>query len=510
MLLQGFGRRPIRLAVSLIAAAALGVPAHASIPSASSAPSALTWEEGAVILTLIPAIPNPQPVIDQVTQIVSNPGGTIDDSVRGVHDYQRVCGGPQILVARFPSEDDARQAMPVLAAVPGVATVQHNHLIRRHRHVDPGPDADRFDQQWGLRNVGQELGYYHYTGRAGEDIQADGAWATGATGSGQVVAILDEGVNLSHPDLAPNVWVNQAEAAGQPGVDDDGNGWIDDVNGWDFVENDSSPRPMLHGTAVAGVVAAADDNRGVRGVAPGAKIMSVDFIDGLDPRSTTELRALGAFAYAIANGATVMNNSWGMYGPVGIGSPIMREAIKCAERHDIVMAWSAGNAGPVPDWPQAYGSDASIRSTSFDPKGCFVALHQSNPLLADVMAPGADVYTTSTWGGYIGMTGTSFASPHTAGVAALVREMYPDLTAPQVVTAIKAGVRRGSFVDPQSNSWGMLSADGALRAAGAGTQPAELSLEGDVKGSSTYRCNLQNYENSLNGLIESTKDQLGL
>jgi subtilisin family serine protease len=166
-----------------------------------------------------------------------------------------------------------------------------------------------FERLWGLHNTGQDVN--GTTGTVGADIDAIEAWDTTTGSINVVVAVIDSGVDYNHPDLAANIWINQAELTGTPGVDDDGNGMIDDIRGWDFVDDDNDPIDSDdHGTHVAGTVAAVgNNNTGITGVSWTAKIMILRFLNGFGVG--TDANAIRAIEYANANGAHIINNSWG-------------------------------------------------------------------------------------------------------------------------------------------------------------------------------------------------------
>ena len=498
--MRDFGhRRALACAtVGMLLATLLAVSPGAAGAGEGEAPPAQdtrAWVEGQLILTLFPALPP----TDWIEELIEDPGGVVQ-YLRPVQDFIRVCapraGFGSILVAQFPDEASALTAAERLRADRNVQSVARNHYVAMSAAGSvPAPppttgpvapsDAD-FPKQWALRNTGQVAGNPGTPGVAGHDIRALPAWQR-STGQGQVIAVLDQGMDISHPDLASNVWLNTGELPGN-GVDDEGNGWVDDVHGWNVGDYNPHPRPWDHGTSVAGIAAAATNNgMGVAGVAPHAKLMPVDFIGYGDPGTVTEINALGAFAYAIANGATVINNSWGFIAPVGLGSPLMTLAVRCASQANIVIAWSAGNLNVVPEsWPAYYPADNVLLTSSFTNEGCQYVGAQPNPALVDVVAPGVDIWAPESGNRYDWFGGTSAAAPHTAGVAALVRAAFPDLTAQEVAVAVRMGADR-RFIEPWSRSIGFLSAEGALASAANGGLPPELPGT-DPTQSSLFRC----------------------
>jgi len=443
--------------------------------------------------------------IEPVLALIDELGGGLvnTDSLR---HFQRVCGQATgsggIVAAQFSGDPAADAARDDLRAADGVAFVQRAHTVVTTGEAqtesvgepagDPTTDPD-FAVQWPLRNTGQHLAtqWSQTTAAEGWDIDADEAWADGVTGEGQVIAILDDGFSRNHPDLAPNVWVNQAEAEGEPDVDDDGNGWVDDVNGWNVGPENGNYWGGGHGTWVAGIAAARGGNGvGGSGVAPHATLMPVVFIQGTDVNTYSEVNALGAFAYAIGNGADVINNSWGFLAPVGIGSPVMSLAVQCASAHDIPIAWSAGNLGPYPhSFPAYYPADNVVLASVFDEKGCPGVMHPQHPAFADVMAPGSWVHTTSGATGYTYFGQSSAAAPHVAGVMALVRQAHPEYSAQEVVLAIRNGAR-APFPEPYNKSLGFLNAAGALEAPVDGLHP-HLAASPDPLESTAVRCGVE-------------------
>jgi thermitase len=228
-------------------------------------------------------------------------------------------------------------------ASPDVEYAEPNFKIYPYPSVNPNDPS--FGRLWGLNNTGQSIG--GQAGTADADADAPEAWNTGTGTAGTVVAVIDEGVDVSHPDLRNNIWKNPGEVPGN-GVDDDGNGYVDDVNGWDFVNDDASvydPDPINgagdeHGRHVAGTIAAEGNNGvGVAGVNWQAKVMSLKF---LGPNSGSTLDAVEAINYAVAKGADISNNSWGY---VGSPSRSLTDAITRADNAGHLFVAAAGNGG---------------------------------------------------------------------------------------------------------------------------------------------------------------------
>ena len=313
------------------------------------------------------------------------------------------------------------------------------------------PNDPLFSNSWGLHNTGQII--YSPRVPAGEigyenaDIDAPEAWDIHTDASNIVVAVLDSGIDYNHPDLASNMWVNQAELNGDPNSDDDGNDYNDDVYGYDFADGDSDPNDYnLHGTHVAGIIGAVGNNNlGVTGVCWNVKIMSVKIFPNYG-EATFISRAIEGIEYAIDNGATVLNNSWG-------GGPYdsdLYDAIKAAEAEGVLFIAAAGNSGDnndsTPFYPTSYDVDNIISVMATDQKDVRSIWPEYNSsscygqTSVDLAAPGSNILSTfptyetgvmafnSFSTDYEIIDGTSMATPHVSGACALVWSMYPHLS----------------------------------------------------------------------------------
>lgn len=294
-------------------------------------------------------------------------------------------------------------------------------------------------------------------------INAPEAWAQGYTGQGVVVAVVDTGVDLSHPDLFSQIWVNADEIAGN-GIDDDGNGYIDDRNGWDFSSGDNNPDDANgHGTHVAGTIAAEKNGTGATGVAPDATIMPVRVLSANGSGSDSGVAA--GIRYAAANGADIINLSLG-----GGFSSVIQSAIQYAQQLNVLVIVAAGNeSAAIPSYPArhsatftnvlsvgAYSSSNAIASFSND-------VGTSGAVQVD--GPGVNIYSTYYNDRYATLSGTSMATPHVAGLAALALSANNSLSAAQLRTLIVNGATR---VISGSDSRGGINAAVTVALAAAG------------------------------------------
>lgn len=261
-----------------------------------------------------------------------------------------------------------------------------------------------------------------------DEINAPEVWSQGYTGQGIVVAVLDTGVDYNHFDLAANIWSNTDEIPNN-GFDDDGNGYVDDIRGWNFGNNTNEVMDFDgHGTHVAGSIAAQQNGLGITGVAPNAQIMAVktSSFGGFYPSDV----AAGIY-YAVDNGADVINLSIGG----DFLSIIEEDAIRYAAERGVVVVMAAGNeSSSFPTYPASLADRWGIAVGATDITGRID--YQTNYAgftpLDYVVAPGIDVYSTLPHNDFGYESGTSMATPHVAGVAALVLNANPSLTSEQV------------------------------------------------------------------------------
>ena len=257
---------------------------------------------------------------------------------------------------------------------------------------------------------------------------------------------MSTGVDYTHPDLDGNIWRNPGEIAGN-GIDDDRNGFIDDIRGWDFVSGDNNPMDLDwdgHGTHVAGAIAAERNDFGITGVAYNAQIMPVRVLNTFGSGSPNDVAA--GIRYAADNGANVINLS---LGNEFVPSNVINNAIQYANNKGSVVVMAAGNSGvDQPDYPARNADSLGIAVGSIDINGRMADTSNragSKPL-DYLVAPGVDIYSTTPDNTYETYSGTSMATPQVAGVAALVLSANPNLTPAQVEYILTTTANRNGLI----------------------------------------------------------------
>jgi subtilisin family serine protease len=368
---------------------------------------------------------------------------------------------------------DVPQAVAYLRGLPFVEFAEPDYVLQAVKV----PNDVSFEQEWGLNNTGQSVN--GSSGTAGADINMPEAWDS-TTGNGStVIAVIDTGVQWNHPDLNANIWSNADEIPGN-GIDDDNNGYTDDVRGWDFYSDNNNPMDYNgHGTHVAGTICAEGDNgEGVAGVLWDCRIMPLRFI-GANGGYTSD--AVQAISYAVANGAKVSSNSWGSYS----FSLSLYNAISNAAANDHIFVAAAGNEGydngETPFYPASYNADNIISVAATDNRDSLASWSNHGISTVDVGAPGVNIYSTYKGSSYRFLSGTSMATPHAAGLVGLVQEQNPDWGYQQVISHILGAARTVPGLLGKTASGGIINAEAALV---AGQIP--LPAQGDECGAPAY------------------------
>lgn len=347
----------------------------------------------------------------------------------------------ETLVLAFVPADVTTELVSTLARDPRVRYAEPNYILQ----IAEQPDDPEWERLWGLHNTGQTGGV------ADADVDAPEGWDVTTGSSNVIVAVIDSGVDYTHEDLADNMWVNPGECPGgtceKNGVDDDENGYVDDFHGIDAISDSGDPMDDYgHGTHVAGTIGAVGDNGvGVVGVNWDVKIIGCKFL-GAGGGGTVS-SAVKCFNYVrhlkVEQNQNIIatNNSWG-----GAASQALLEAMEGDDQPLHICA--AGNGGSdVPHYPAAFDLENIISVAATDHSDLYASFSNYGPTV-DLAAPGDNIYSTVPTGncslcdpsGYAEVSGTSMATPHVAGAAALIASEYSSLSLLQIRQRILTGV----------------------------------------------------------------------
>ena len=372
--------------------------------------------------------------VDRINELIVmyEPAAAPQEKVGGLDVTQKYEPAKFVVVKSADGFDAAE--LTALENDPNVKYVEPNYLYRipdapnDEANANPAPAAvtpndPRFGELWGMSN-----------------IHASDAWQTNHD-SDMLVAVIDTGVDYNHPDLKGNMWTNSAEVAGD-GMDNDNNGFVDDIHGFDFTNNDGDPLDThSHGTHCAGTIGAVGNNeRGVVGVSWKVKIMAVQM---LNPSATAANIARG-IRYAADNGATVLSNSWGG----GAFSQTIKDAITYAGTKNALFIVAAGNNGTdndqLPFYPASYDNDNIISVANLQPNDTLWTSSCFGATSVDLAAPGRLILSTIPGDTYAQKTGTSMACPHVSGAVALLWSTAPHkhLTPAQMKKLVMDKARR--------------------------------------------------------------------
>ncbi len=370
-------------------------------------------------------------------------------------NLERALPVPGVQLVKVQPGQSPSEAATQLERSPDVAYAEPN----RYRTAATTPNDPYFGYLWGDSNSGQDLN----GGTAGADIEAGDAWDV-TTGSPAVTAaVIDSGIDTTHPDLSSQIWTNPGETGGgreSNGVDDDGDGLVDDTHGWDFVQGDNDPNDENgHGTHVSGTIAAAGNNgQGVAGVSWNSRVMPLRVLDANGNGSVAGL--LQAYHYAAATGVRVVNLS-----VTGSDfSSAERDAIAAAPNTLFVVA--AGNGGSdesgddndvTPQYPCSYPLPNVVCVAASDQSDNRARFSNYGAGSVDLAAPGTHILSTVP-GGYAFYDGTSMATPQVTGVASLILSVRPS----ESTAGIKADLLGGA--DPAPAFAGITVSGGRLNA----------------------------------------------
>ncbi len=370
-------------------------------------------------------------------------------------------------VVDLPDNLPVEQAVQRYEADPAVEWAEPDFILQPS---DVTPNDPGFSDLYGLNNTGQS------GGTEGADISAPGAWSVTTGSEDTIIAVIDTGVDVEHPDLEGNVWTNPNESAN--GRDDSGNGLVDDVNGWDFHNDDNSVYNEEdgdeHGTHVAGTVAAEGDNEvGVTGVNWQAQIMPLKF---LGPSGGFTSNAVKAIDYAVDNGATISNNSWGGGGR----SQALQDAITRAGEAGHLFVAAAGNAGndndANPFYPASYDNENIVSVAATDSNDQIASFSNFGQNSVDLGAPGVRIVSTLPGDNYGAFSGTSMAAPHVAGTAGLLKSTDSGLDAAQLKQQMLENTDRLSSLENRAVTGGRLNAADSLSLEEVPPRPTETNV----------------------------------
>lgn len=385
---------------------------------------------------------------------------------------------------KIRKDKDIVETINILNKMPEIERAEPNFIL----HADRSPNDLNHFWQWALNNTGV------HGGIAGADIDAYRAWDITTGSSEVVVAVLDTGIDYTHPDLAANIWVNPGEDINNNGkvdstdfngIDDDGNGYVDDLRGWDFVNNDNDPMDdNYHGTFCAGIIGATGNNYiGITGVCWNVKIMPLKILNEEGAGGLTS--ALEALAYAVNKGVKITSNSYGGYVAYPNRPLIFKEIIESENEggeYNFLFVTAAGNDGwdndninpgpsaefPGPHYPSSFDSPniIAVAATNYSDQlaNYFTDGWNSNygKNSVDLAAPGDFIYSTGPYHGYYFNCGTSTACPFVAGTCALILSEYPDISKLQIKDRILFGVDELDSLSDKVLTGGRLNAYKAL------------------------------------------------
>ena len=336
---------------------------------------------------------------------------------------------------------------------------------KKQRFNFPFPEISTdkdFNRQWGLHNDGSEQSE-EYSSMEGEDLNILKAWSitTGSISNPIKIAVVDTGIDYKHPELINQMDVNTMELQGQSGIDDDGNGFIDDIYGYDFANNDGDPMDGGgHGTHCAGVIGASHNSIGTMGVMANVKLVALKFLT--DDGNGEEINAIRAIDYAIKRGVKVLSNSWGGTDRL----QALEDAIAGANRAGLSFVAAAGNDAEnndgVASFPANFIVENIISVGSFNAAGDRSSFSNFGKKSVHVMAPGSEILSTYLKGNYEVLSGTSMATPHVAGVIGLLLSKWPDLTPLQIRNHLMSTVQQTSTLESSCISGGRVDAYRAL------------------------------------------------
>lgn len=384
--------------------------------------------------------------------------------VKGLKEFKNLDRKLGIKTLKFDTNvASVNEIVRFLNASDDVEYAEPNYIYKPSAVSDP-----MYNNLWGLKNSGQTID--GVPGKAGMDIKAEGAWTKTKGSTSTVIAVIDTGTDISHPDLKDNIWKNSGEVPND-GVDNDNNGYVDDVNGWNFFDKNNDvyydAYEDAHGTHVSGTIAGRANTTGVIGVAPNVKIMPLKFIG---PFGGSLDDAILAVNYAKSKGVKISNNSWGGGG----FSQALYDVIKNSNSLFVAAAGNDGvNADSTPMYPAAFNLTNILSVAALNNTGNLASFSNYGATSVDIAAPGEQILSTTPENNYEYFDGTSMASPHATGAAALVTAAYPSDTPLQIKDKLMKSVTKLSSLTGKVSTGGLLNAQTAV---------ASTDIDGDIPG----------------------------
>ena len=380
-------------------------------------------------------------------------GGELVETFDVPQNIYQSFGGDLVRI-KLPAGISTAEAIAAMQKDERVIYAESNDVLQFQDAPTSEVPNDLDPKLWGFQNNGQT------GGKVGADSKIVDAWKV-TTGDksekGPLIAIIDSGADLDHPDLVGNLWTNPGEIPGD-GIDNDGNGVIDDVHGYDGGDDDGSPDDGVgHGTHVAGTIGAVGNNgMGVTGVNQQARLMICKIDSG--GRITTD-GAIRAVLYATRMGADITNNSWG-------GSRLNKATEDAYRASPALHIAAAGNNGAdtdkTPFYPMGFDIPNIVAVGATDHNDAKASFSNYGVTSVDVTAPGKDILSTKNGGGYHLLSGTSMASPFVTGVAGLIKSAYPDASNEEIKDRLISGSDKIAGLDGKSVSNGRVNAAKSL------------------------------------------------
>ncbi len=360
--------------------------------------------------------------------------------------YDKLIHG--IMPVRLPGTMSMEVAVDLLRSDNRIAHVESDYIV----HTTELPNDPFFHLQWSLHNPGNT--------RA--DIKAVEAWRLHRGNRKIIIAILDTGINYKHPDLVHNMWTNPGEIPGN-NTDDDENGFVDDIHGWDFAYDTKDPDDRnFHGTHVAGIIGAVTNNSfGVAGIMHHVSLMAVKGIQDAGWGFSSDL--IAGIYYAVDNGALIINASWGGGGYL----EAMIDALDYAREHNVIFVGAAGNYrgnnDEVPYYPASYAGDNIVSVGASSSLDSIALLSQYGRYSVELFAPGVSILSTGLGQSFRYGSGTSMATPHVAAGLGLLLAADPSLHFSRCIDILLSSVEKKQHMTDYCVSGGRLDVYRALR-----------------------------------------------